>query len=502
MSTIQLEHIEHLLRTLHGGSGGLQNPPSPHYSALLDLLRQRTIRLVNLGKPSAADAATLESCGIAAGFLKFFREKGDRDPLECVDNIALTNAEQTLLRTVDVCAWPYSYHFLTRGGVYAADPFTLQPVKSNISIVLDGVAIVQRYVGKEVFYTVTAGWRGRIGGIYVPSKALVIVATDSEGTPTFADAVTDYFHRLDAHVGSSEFTFEFSHSSRLGLVLGFVNNLGHYFWQEMTGIESYVLRGLHSRIEALVVGPHCFIDPIRLFPELNGVRVYHAEHADRLFPLANNFADIYVRPIGAIISPTLRRRIAAAARAATSTRTQERIRAAAEANFLVYVNLRAHNKVWLNQITGLATFLSRLEGRLNRPLAIILDGWWDTKAIASQLKSSLPSTINVYDTIGVNLHVSISWANNVDLFISVIGSGLVLSSWLTGKPGIAHGNARHQYQGAFWNVVNEGALPTSFVQSTEGCDDGSLYSNYDLDTQSLFDEAEKLLHLYHGDKLL
>jgi hypothetical protein len=506
MTPAQLKHMERLLRTLHSGSDadsvGLQLSALGEYGEILDLLRQRRLRLVSLGEPSVEDAATLQSCGIAEDFLDVFRGQTNRDPPGCQDNVVLTHAEQTILRSVDVRAWPYSYHFPARGGVYAADPFTLQAVRSTASIVLDGVAIVQRHVGREVFYTVTAGWRGKIVGMYVPSRSLVVVADDSEGTPNFRGAVTDLFHRLDALLARAEFTFGSSSTSRLGLVIGFVNNLGHYFWQEMTAIESYVLRGLHSRIEALVLGPHCFIDPVKLFPELNGVRVFRADNADCLFPLANGFADIYIRPIGAIISPALRRRIATTSLAATSIRTQEQISTAAETHFLVYVNLRAHNKVWVNQVSGLATFLSRLEGRVSRPLGVVLDGWWDTRAIASQLIAALPSTIDVYDTVGVNLHVSISWANSVDFFISVIGSGLVLSSWFTGKPGIAHGNSCHQYQETFWNAVNEGALPTSFARSAGGCDDGSLYSNYDLDTQTLFDEADKLLRLYHSDKLV
>jgi hypothetical protein len=126
-------------------------------------------------------------------------------------------------------------------------------------------------------------------------------------------------------------------------------------------------------------------------------------------------------------------------------------------------------------------------------IGVIYDGWTDTTEIRDAIDNRLDPSIIRHDTIGASIHSSIIWAGAVTAYVSVVGSGLVLNSWLVHKPGIAHSNRAHLGQQSFWNSVSSGMVPTKFIDRNLVSDDGSLYGNYDFDWRLLLTDLREVL---------
>jgi hypothetical protein len=167
------------------------------------------------------------------------------------------------------------------------------------------------------------------------------------------------------------------------------------------------------------------------------------------------------------------------------------LRAAIKDRFVFWINLRAHNKMWIRQNEGFVYIVRQLRTALKDDILVILDGWEDTRDIADKLTNDLSPICDVVDTLGCSFAESFVWAENCHAFCAVIGSGLVINTWLTGKPGVAHANGPHMPQAEPWMYVADGISDVEFVYPTRDLGD-ELYSNYDVDEIVI---AEKLIQL-------
>jgi hypothetical protein len=93
------------------------------------------------------------------------------------------------------------------------------------------------------------------------------------------------------------------------------------------------------------------------------------------------------------------------------------------------------------------------------------------------------------------------WVHNIDTYIAVIGSGLVLVNWLANKPGVTHGNKGHYGQQGFWTDVRENSISPIFL-AEEFIEDlfnhptsGNLYSDYNCDWKLLYNELINIIKI-------
>jgi hypothetical protein len=128
-------------------------------------------------------------------------------------------------------------------------------------------------------------------------------------------------------------------------------------------------------------------------------------------------------------------------------------------------------------------------------LAIVFDGFSDTKAICSEIVNGLNPGIEVRDTIGCSLEESLVWARSVHLYSSVVGSGL------SRKPGVAHANVAHLRQASFWSLVAEDAIAPQFLSPEAVTDDETMYGSYDFDAALLLGSLTSLARQFYPERV-
>jgi SAM-dependent methyltransferase len=162
---------------------------------------------------------------------------------------------------------------------------------------------------------------------------------------------------------------------------------------------------------------------------------------------------------------------------------------------LLWINIRSHNKVWSSQVEGYANIINNLS-RDYPNLALVFDGFSTEKNTVEQILALLPPTVKFYNALDCAIHETIVWAHAIDVYIVVIGSGLVLVTWLANKPGVAHGNSVHSESAGWWANVRENAVPPTFIPVDCIVDlDSSHWSHcdYDFDWKILDGEVNKIV---------
>ncbi|GGA21411.1 hypothetical protein [Okeania sp. KiyG1] len=103
--------------------------------------------------------------------------------------------------------------------------------------------------------------------------------------------------------------------------------------------------------------------------------------------------------------------------------------------------------------------------------------------------------MNFYNTnLKIKLYESIVWANNIDAYIAVVGSGLVITSWLTDKPGVAHGDLAHLAQKSFWYGVKEAGIRPTFLKAQDIQQlNTKAYGNYKVNWKIIYKKILNIL---------
>jgi hypothetical protein len=241
-------------------------------------------------------------------------------------------------------------------------------------------------------------------------------------------------------------------------ISGFITNMGHYFWNEVSGLER-VLRAGHRPQVLLANAQWLPLRDIFSDDELSFVAEIEPD-CDALFLSALERGLFLVRPTGNAIDAPLAAKIERGARRVLDAEQPgqiARIKAVTDGTFVLFFNLRAHNKSWLEQINGAVEVVVRLKQLDDsRRIVLFLDGYADCTEIAAAIRARLELTCQVVDGTRVPFAETLAWAYRCDLFVAVIGSGLVPLTWLAGKPGVCHGDHRHLDQMAFWPLVRQG----------------------------------------------
>jgi len=380
---------------------------------------------------------------------------------------------------------------LRDGAMRCIDPATGELLTAKRAQVLPGewASIVYHFDGQEPFALVTSSFDQAKVGLHFPGRDLFIPGNvDGNWIAIGEDTIAAIRHH-EQHAQRQTW----DGPAGAVLHLGFNNNLGHFMWNDLSGLEAAIDAGWLKHVGAVVCGPHCVFPVEALFPELAAAGVPVQHWRKPLPPLVDHGPDsLPLRVAGNRMSRTLRRRIVAWALEAEAPN----LASLAELNrpgLNLWCNLRLHNKAWVDQVEGIfglahsmAKALSRVQPS-GRELHLLLDGTPDTSPLVAQLAEFLEGTATVTDATRIPLSRTIAMCGLVDLHLCVVGSGLTLPHWVMGRRGIAHSNQPHLGQQRFWNNVAEGAHDVAFVPRTAVNDlDAPLtpdpsYVNYQLD---------------------
>lgn len=383
---------------------------------------------------------------------------------------------------------------LARGeGMPAYCPITGQLLRSHHAFVLHygfKAFIFYRFEGAQTFYLCTGHNSDSRILMYFPSSQVVVWIGDPwhsfykideivRHTMLYAacniDAVLDYLRR----------------PTTLAAIMG-NDNYGHYLNVDISGLQFCVENNFHKNLTALVKVPQQFISVEEIFPELNELNiittsaypneVFRTCVEQRLLPI--HFTDV-------TISHALFERIQRSAVEHASELSQG---ASDAVRPLIWINLRAHNKTWLDQVEGHANILNALADEYGAVTAY-MDGMPDCADILHNIQALTSDRVRFIDGLSASFYDKLMWARHSDAYLCVIGTGLIIVHSLGGIRGVAHGNHEHLSQLRFWHTIREGSetpIAPSYDQIVDGSGD-ELQRNYDVDWRVLLDLLRSVL---------
>lgn len=392
-------------------------------------------------------------------------------------------------------------NIVENGFIYAVCPVSGTIIRSNQSFYIQHNTVVPiifyRFEGQEIFYLMVGGWSSGKICIYFPRLELVInlcleycswLSCDQIINEFKANCVS-YWQKVKAYISTKK-------SKEVVSILGVYPNLGHYFWNEVTGINFLHENGILHKVDKFLIGSYKYLDIADIFPEIPPDRLVYISDNQSIFltMLENNY--FAVRVTNSFLNQQLANRIYSASINKCSQTFLQKIKQAKKHFPLLWINLRSHNKSWLSEVEGSANIIKKLSEDYPT-MAVVFDGFPDEKANMDKIQALIPPTVEVYNALDCPLHETIVWANAIDTYIAIIGSGLTLVTWLANKPGVVHSNKAHYLQlNLFWREVRENALAIEVVpvDSITDVDASTTYNNYDFDWNILYDELIKVMN--------
>jgi hypothetical protein len=260
------------------------------------------------------------------------------------------------------------------------------------------------------------------------------------------------------------------------------SNLGHFMWNDLSGLHHVIASGWLPRVAQLVALPRQFIDARQVFPELTDLPYTELASGADAFAYCLRNRLLPVRAASPVVTDAFSERLREYADRRGSIPAAVRDRRGP----LIWMNLRAHSKVWTDQVEGNAALLNAAQEAYG-DISVVLDGMNDCADIAAQIRARLDPNVTVYDGIGVPLADTLKWAFEVDCFACPVGTGMAMVTWWGKKHGVAHAEHEHMTHLAWWPDVREGA-PAPLSPSLDQITDvgGGFYCNYEVDWRVLW----------------
>jgi tetratricopeptide (TPR) repeat protein len=409
------------------------------------------------------------------------------------------------------------------GYIYSVCPTTGKVIRSQQSF--HSVSWLQmlfyRFVGCEVFYLLIGHTIGCKVGIYFPRLNLIIYQLkDPNIIPEinrFKSYAVSYWQEFKRYISSNT-------PKELVAAQGFYPNLGHYLWNDVTGLQYLYDNGILNKISKLLMGPHEYLNVGDIFPEIHSDKIVKVPNYFSVFKtiLENNY--FAVRATGYAVTQGLATRIYEAYHKKCSKTFLEEVERSKKHFPLLCFQIRTHNRVWLSQVEGIANIITSLYPDFPN-IGVVFEGFsrpereelnkdvkktdytWDLEkmiesenAVVDQIRTLIPSDICIYSAIGSMIYETIVWDHAMDMFIAPGGSGLTFISWIANKPGVIHGNREACVSNAqrYWIESRENIVPPVFISLKYVVDDEASTShppnrNYNCDWKVVYQEALKIL---------
>ena len=286
----------------------------------------------------------------------------------------------------------------------------------------------------------------------------------------------------------------------VALVSGVLTNLGHYFWNDMSGVERLLRNASLERVDAIYTIANPWISPTDIFADELPCPVFELSAPSEMFLRLINDRRLPVRPTATSIDRALAARVHRAAQrlaARGGTGLLDRLNIAmSSSKFIFFVNLRVHNKVWLEQVQGVAAMAQRLDAHYGCHVLIYLDGYKDCDETVHDVRKAVAHLdVEIVDGTFATLAETLLWAYACDIFVAVVGSGLVLLTWLADKDGIAHSDIGHLSQLEWWDEVKAGGSATLLAPAGEDISNVTTdyYSDYRISPLTFLDLLDSIM---------
>lgn len=384
------------------------------------------------------------------------------------------------------------------GYLYIVCPFQGNIIKSNhsfIPITSEPHIIAYRFQSIEVFYLITGGAFGFKLCLYFPSKEVLICGSTAPKEWFYSSIINSLKGNFVSNFASVAKYISNSHIKNIVAITGVYGNLGHFWWNAVTGVDYLLNNELFSNVDKILLGSRCYFDVGKIFPEINSSKVISLQdNAIDLFTfcLDNNYILGYFTNM--LMTSDVVDRIC---RASLEQVTPDFMTQVEEAKLhfpLIWINLRSHNRSWVSQVSGYIEIINKLV-EIYPNLGIVFDGFPDEVNSLEQIQAGIPPSVKTYNALNCKIYESIVWSLAIDTYIAVIGSGLTLVTWIANKPGVAHGERGHLGQMAWWQQVQTNSILPLYPSDKDIRDVSSdpNTANYDCDWSIIYRLLLKIL---------
>ncbi|MEY3866714.1 MAG: hypothetical protein RLZZ338_605 [Cyanobacteriota bacterium] len=484
-------------------------------------------REMNLDCLTDADKKFLEVAGLSMANLELIREDS-QDLEEIYINSFNAGNPNTILANKKSKAQNYKFVFqpilnkpnyyqqsiVETGYIYAACPVTGKILRSNQSFydVAWLPMISYRFVGSEIFYLVVGHFFGAKMFVYFPRLELVVKFGH------FVDS-KDIINRLKSNmVNHWEGVKNYMDKPKKEpvAILGSISVIGHYLWNELTGLYYLCENEILEKLTNILVEPHEYYNVGDIFPEVRD-KIIRLPDKYSVFQaiLSSNYCAVRVTNV--FIKEKLATRIYESCVKRCSAAFLQEVEQAKKHFPILCFGIRTHNKFWVSQVEGIANIIKTLHSDFP-DLAVIFEGWSRTereeyrekslieenKAVLDRILELIPPNISTYTTIGSMTYEKVALASVIDMYVIPLSSGNTAVSWIANKPGVVHsstviGHAAHREQ--FAQSRENAAQPVVFIPSEHIVDqDAPPYiisvhcQNYDCDWRIIYNEALKIIN--------
>ncbi|CAD5942374.1 hypothetical protein [Planktothrix agardhii] len=499
------------------------------------LIMSADYRVINLENPNNTERKYLEEMGVSIFHLEQLAT--DDFALEQTYINSFSDAPTDLLgKRINLTPVSYQQSLVETGYFYSLSPFTGKTIRSNQSFVINhrkphknksGIELqgfFYRFVDQEVqevFYIMTGAHYGSRYLVYFPKNETIInlnliqLLKPVESINKLKSYMVICCKDVKSYIATTK-------KKQVVDVIGLGFNLGHYLWQDLSGLHVLYKNGILDKLDKILVGPGDYFRTQDVFPEIPPEKFVEVEDVWQVFQtaMANNYVALRVN--GIFIEEELTQRVIYAARKNCSDQFLREVETAKQKCFpLLGIQIRARNsrRSWLSQVEATANLINQLY--VDFPdLGIVFDGWsvtgkedtsdicWsminDEKSVVSDIVALISDGIPVYSAIGATTYETTTWwYQAIDLYTASIGSGLTYSSWLANKPGVVHGNAlTYSYADQICssscreNLLPQVLVPQEYIRDVpdNSYDTDWENTNYYCDWKVIYDELIKLLN--------
>ncbi|EDZ95793.1 TPR repeat-containing protein [Limnospira maxima CS-328] len=401
----------------------------------------------------------------------------------------------------------YSVIRLLTGYAWCKCPFTGKILKSNKSILVTGTVYIAYYFESlyPFFMLSYGGWCSQINAIYLPMSN-VCMQLHSLWQWSDLEIIIKLLITIFNNNQNMISSYLKNSVKNNCLIIDCKKNLGHYIWQDLSGLGLlFDETNLYQHIQSCLINPesrykkHQF-NPENIFPELKNFHCISGEGNKTEITLRHNLFVFKIEDI--IISKFIPSRIQGIS--SKNFGILDLLSAEKQAGSkILMINLRSHNKIWVNAVEVLSEFFNDFNNSEDcklQKLIVLYDGFEDIKHQINLIKEKVSnSQITHIDCTGLSLIETCAVVEMIDGFINTIGSGLVIPTWIYNKPGIAHGDPVHLNQKKLWKYVAPKGYNSDSViwleKSEINCLEGDkFYGDYEINKEVIIKKISTILN--------
>ncbi|MEG3866135.1 tetratricopeptide repeat protein [Microcoleus sp. Z1_B2] len=467
-------------------------------------------RLIMWEAITESDKDFLATVGISLAHLELIKE--NNKVLEEIYINSFDNQESTIKLSATASSHNlFQQTIVTTGYIYSICPFSGKIVRSNQSF-YDPYWLPMfsyRFVGREVFYLMTGHfWGGKIC-IYIPRLETIIGFAYvhnrlEEIVDRLKSSMVSCWQDVKTYISSSD-------PKPVACVSGILSNIGHYFWNEVSGIHDLYENGNLPKVDKFLVGSNEYLRMSYIFPEeIPETKVERLSDDWSIFQtiLKNNY--MALRSAGVLVKDQLADKIYLGSQKRCSPDFLKIVEESQSYFPLVWIGIRTNQRVWKSQTQGIVNIIRSLYADFPN-MAVVLDGWSrierddyygglmiDTeRPIANEILAMIPSQVKIYDIIGSLSYEKVVWGYAVDTWIASLGSGNAFTTWIANKPGVGLGNkefctkVKADLLGRE-NIVMPITVPDEAIVDLDESVH-HLNRNYECDWKAVYDEIKKII---------